>query len=130
MWLFQNKAACFFSDQLGHALPTRANADAKEFERKPRRIRLGHLPTLGKSKIFRNPCPSSSSWRSEWRDVSFNLPQRAGHRYCMTARHRFPSCCDFIKSRVNIRHRRRVITKTALPPNQNGNVISTSSKGY
>ena len=77
-WLFQQQKAARSSHiNWDMPSPTRANVDAKKFERNPCQIRLGHLHPANQ-KFFRNPCSSSSFWGSERRDMNLNFPQRPG----------------------------------------------------
>jgi hypothetical protein len=88
--------------------------------------------TLSKPEFFRTPVrahPGGSERRGHEVELPPTCREPARRRYCITARHHFPSCCDFISSHKYQTHH-RVITKIALLPNQTGNVTSTSSKGY
>jgi|ERR1700722_13263066 hypothetical protein len=51
-------------------------------------------------RIFPGPVRARHPGGIERRDMSLNFPnvQGARRRYCITARHHFPSCCDFISS--------------------------------
>jgi hypothetical protein len=53
MWLFQKQSSMFFSDQLGHTLPTHANANAKNLS--ANLVRLAQSFPPGKSEFFPEP---------------------------------------------------------------------------